>query len=83
VHLYPVVHVVLDGIEAETKEKAVAKALEEIDTACFENLGCNIGFAEEYHDPCLVDVEGDEEHVNSTNHRHSDGLEIKQPPRSS
>jgi hypothetical protein len=77
VHLYPVVRVTLDGIEAQNRQEAIDKALDEIDTSCFENLGCNIGFTEEYHDPCLVDVEGDDEHVDSTNHSHIDGLETK------
>jgi len=77
VHLYPVVRVTLDGIEARNKQEAIEKALKEIDTSCFENLGSNISFAEEYHDPCLVDVEGDEEHEDSTNHSHIDGLEMK------
>ena len=76
VHLYPVVRVALDGIEARNKQEAIVKALDEIDTSCFESLGSNISFAEEYHDPCLVDVEGDEEHEDSTNHSHIDGLEM-------
>src|SRR5665213_509236 len=39
VHLYPVVRVTLDGIEALTKQEAIEKALDEIATSCYEHLG--------------------------------------------
>jgi hypothetical protein len=50
-----------------------------IDTSCFEQLGSNIFFAEDYMDPCLVDVEGDEDFGDSANHSHYGGAELCTP----
>jgi hypothetical protein len=74
-HLYPVVHVVAE-IEALSKEQAVVGAVSGFNPLRIHGLGDDVWFADEFHDPVVVDVEGDEEHEETTEHYHGDGQEV-------
>jgi len=80
VHLYPVVRVCIP-IDAPNKEQAVVDAINGFEAA-YQRQGLVVGaeFADDFHDPCVVDVEGDEEHQETTEHYHGDGEQIVPDP---